>query len=253
MVLAVPQNLTAQVLGYNEINLSWDAVEGAEYYNVYKFDELYEQTSNVNTTIYGLSSNTEYCFKVTAVNVIGESEKSEEACVEIEPVVPAAPQNLVANALSTSSIILTWDNIENAQNYNVYRNEEFIASTSNPHHMDSGLEYNTYYCYTVTATYADSESEKSEEACIKTLVEGVEELSMSFNIYPNPVNDNLYIETQTQILTQTIEIYDAFGRQQLIANGQQPTAIDVTNLNSGVYFIKIKTNDGVITKRFVKN
>ena len=167
--------------------------------------------------------------------------------------VPAAPQNLVANALSTSSIILTWDNIENAQNYNVYRNEEFIASTSNPHHMDSGLEYNTYYCYTVTATYADSESEKSEEACIKTLVEGVEELSMSFNIYPNPVNDNLYIETQTQILTQTIEIYDAFGRQQLIANGQQPTAIDVTNLNSGVYFIKIKTNDGVITKRFVKN
>ena len=164
---AAPQNLTAQVLGYNdEINLSWDAVEGAEYYNVYKFDELYEQTSNVNTTIYGLSSNTEYCFKVTAVNVIGESEKSEEVC-------------------------------------------------------------------------------------IKTLVEGVEELSMSFNIYPNPVNDNLYIETQ--ILTQTIEIYDAFGRQQLIANGQQPTAIDVSNLNSGVYFIKIKTNEGVITKRFVKN
>ena len=165
---AAPQNLTAQVLGYNGINLSWDAVEGAEYYNVYKFDELYEQTSNVNTTIYGLSSNTEYCFKVTAVNVIGESEQSEEVC-------------------------------------------------------------------------------------IKTLVEGVEELSMSFNIYPNPVNDNLYIETQTQILTQTIEIYDAFGRQQLIANGQQPTAIDVTNLNSGVYFIKIKTNEGVITKRFVKN
>ena len=79
---AAPQNLTAQVLGYNdEINLSWDAVEGAEYYNVYKFDELYEQTSNVNTTIYGLSSNTEYCFKVTAVNVIGESEQSEEVCI----------------------------------------------------------------------------------------------------------------------------------------------------------------------------
>ena len=250
---AAPQNLTAQVLGYNGINLSWDAVEGAEYYNVYKFDELYEQTSNVNTTIYGLSSNTEYCFKVTAVNVICESEKSEEVCVEIEPMVPAAPQNLVANALSTSSIILTWDNIENASSYNVYRNEEFIASTSNPHYMDSGLEYDTYYCYTITATYADTESAKSEEVCIKTLVEGVEELISSFNIYPNPVSDKLYIETQTQILTQTIEIYDAFGRQQLIANGQQPTAIDVSNLNSGVYFIKIKTNEGVITKRFVKN
>ena len=163
---AAPQNLTAQVLGYNEINLSWDAVEGAEYYNVYKFDELYEQTSNVNTTIYGLSSNTEYCFKVTAVNVIGESEKSEEVC-------------------------------------------------------------------------------------IKTLVEGVEELSMSFNIYPNPVSDKLYIETQT--LTLTVEIYDVYGKQQSMVNGQQSTVIDVTSLNSGIYFVMIKTNEGVVTKRFIKN
>lgn len=51
--------------------------------------------------------------------------------------VPATPQNLVAISTSISSIIITWDNVENAQSYNVYRNEELIASASNPHYMDS--------------------------------------------------------------------------------------------------------------------
>ena len=80
--------------------------------------------------------------------------------------------------------------------------------------------------------------------------EGVEELTSSFNIYPNPVNDKLYIETQTQ--TQTVEIYDVYGRRQSMVNGQQSTVIDVSDLNSGVYFVKVVTNEGDVVKRFVK-
>ncbi len=80
--------------------------------------------------------------------------------------------------------------------------------------------------------------------------EGVEELTSSFNIYPNPVNDKLYIETQTQTLT--VEIYDIYGRQQSMVNGQQSTVIDVTNLNSGVYFVKVVSSEGEAVKRIVK-
>ena len=80
---------------------------------------------------------------------------------------------------------------------------------------------------------------------------GVEELSMSFNIYPNPVNDMLYIETEVEI--ERVVVYDAFGRQQTAVNGQQGVmTVEVSNLNAGVYFVMIKTNDGVVTKRFVK-
>ncbi len=82
--------------------------------------------------------------------------------------------------------------------------------------------------------------------------EGVEELASSFNIYPNPVNDKLYIETQTQTQTQTVEIYDVYGRRQSMVNGQQSTVIDVSDLNSGVYFVKVVTNEGEAVKRFIK-
>ena len=81
--------------------------------------------------------------------------------------------------------------------------------------------------------------------------EGVEELSSSFNIYPNPVIDKLYIETLTQTLT--IKIYDVYGRlQQSMVNGQQSTVIDVANLNSGIYFVKVVTSEGEAVKRFIK-
>ena len=83
-------------------------------------------------------------------------------------------------------------------------------------------------------------------------IAGVEELASSFNIYPNPVNDKLYIEIQTQTQTQTVEIYDVYGRQQSMVNGQQSTVIDVTDLNSGVYFIKVVTSEGESVQRFIK-
>ena len=79
----------------------------------------------------------------------------------------------------------------------------------------------------------------------------IEEVTTSLNVYPNPVNDRLYIETQTQ--TQTIEIYDVYGRRQelSVVSGQQ-SVVDVSNLNGGIYFVKVVTDNGEIVKRFIK-
>ena len=79
--------------------------------------------------------------------------------------------------------------------------------------------------------------------------EGVEEISSSFCIYPNPVNDVLYINAETEI--EEVSVYDVYGRQQSTVNGQQST-IDVSRLNTGIYFVRIKTNDEVVTRRFIK-
>jgi hypothetical protein len=85
-----------------------------------------------------------------------------------------------------------------------------------------------------------------------TSMEGTIELvENGFNIYPNPVNDRLYIETQT--LTQTIEIYDVYGRRQVAETPSHQGSIDISELNSGIYFVKIKTEDGEGAKRFIKN
>ena len=80
--------------------------------------------------------------------------------------------------------------------------------------------------------------------------EDVSELTSSFLIYPNPVNDKLYIETEVEV--REVEVYDVFGRQQITVNRQQSSCMDVTSLNSGVYFVKVITDNGEVVKRFVK-
>lgn len=80
--------------------------------------------------------------------------------------------------------------------------------------------------------------------------ESIDENESEFNIYPNPVKNRLYIETESHI--EDVTIMDIYGRQQMTVNGQQSLSINVSHLTSGIYFIKINTTDGEITKRFVK-
>ena len=73
-----------------------------------------------------------------------------------------------------------------------------------------------------------------------------------FCIYPNPVKDRLYIETESEI--EEVIVYDIYGRHQVTEtpSHQEMISIDISNLNSGVYFVKINTAEGNIVKRFVK-
>ena len=117
----------------------------------------------------------------------------------------------------------------------------------------SDLTAETEYCFNVTAVNEAGESEKSNNACATTLKgEGISENTATFNIYPNPVNDKLVIATNVEV--ESVVVYDVYGRQQINKSTRQQDeiTIDVTGLNSGIYFIKINTTEGEIVKRIVK-
>ena len=81
--------------------------------------------------------------------------------------------------------------------------------------------------------------------------DAIEEATFSFNVYPNPVNNMLFVETESNVVE--ISVYDIFGRQQeLSAISSQPSVIDVADLNSGVYFVKVVTENAEVVKRFIK-
>jgi len=71
--------------------------------------------------------------------------------------------------------------------------------------------------------------------------------TISLNIYPNPASTTLAIETEATI--ESIQILNVNGAtvQREITNN-----FSVESLTSGVYLISVKTANGVITKRFIK-
>ncbi len=78
-------------------------------------------------------------------------------------------ENLQTTATSTSTINLTWDDINEAHNYNIYRNGQRIATVTENSYTDQNLTHNTLYCYEVAAVYSGVEFEHSDASCIKTL------------------------------------------------------------------------------------
>ena len=80
-------------------------------------------------------------------------------------------------------------------------------------------------------------------------------ISQNIYIYPNPANDNITIEN-TPLSIIKDEIISVFNIQgQLLL--QQPmlqtkTIIDISGFAGGMYYVKVKTEKGVVVKKFVK-
>ncbi|GHC56148.1 discoidin domain-containing protein [Ulvibacter litoralis] len=76
----------------------------------------------------------------------------------------------------------------------------------------------------------------------------------SVSVYPNPAKNNLYIVSSEALIINAV-VYDLQGRQVQYAKSSNMTniQIDLSSLNSAVYFVKITTNAGVITRRVMKD
>jgi hypothetical protein len=84
---------------------------------------------------------------------------------------------------------------------------------------------------------------------LTTRINETEKLKNDVYIYPNPTSTQLFIDTKIAI--KEITIVNTTGKlvKSLTLNSN---VIDVTDLSNGVYFIKLTTNEGLITKKFVK-
>lgn len=77
---------------------------------------------------------------------------------------------------------------------------------------------------------------------------GFGEVNADFSIYPNPTTGMVYIKTQG---TNEITVLNAIGNvvktQQIEGNGQ----LDLTGFADGIYFIRLKSDNSVATKRII--
>jgi len=70
-------------------------------------------------------------------------------------------------------------------------------------------------------------------------------------VYPNPVSDILNIKFNNSIETQ-IEIYNILGKRVLTKTMNQSQSINVENLNTGIYILKITQGNSSISKKLIK-
>jgi tripartite motif-containing protein 71 len=130
-------------------------------------------TSYSNT---GLTASTSYSYRVRAYNSVGDSDDSNPATAvtQAAPVLPIAPTNLAAVAISKSQINLSWtDNSSNETGFRIERckgptctNFALIATVGAnvTSFSNTSLSANTTYRYRIYAYNANGNSSYSNIA-----------------------------------------------------------------------------------------
>ncbi|MAL60663.1 MAG: hypothetical protein CMC14_11500 [Flavobacteriaceae bacterium] len=120
---------------------------------------------------------------------------------------------------------------------------------------ETDLAYSVYVADINNDTFLDVLSASSVDNKIawykNSGVFGVQDfLARSITIFPNPTQDTLAIKAKDITLTK-VEVYDMLGRTLLSVKGNV-NSLDVSALQSGVLFVTVHTELGVIVKKVIK-
>ena len=160
--------------------------------------------------------------------------------------------------ININQFLTTYDENKNciSSEYLIWKFENWYPSSRSYH----PLYYNNFqgvfegeYCFKVTASY-------TKVSDMPTAIEPIATPEINdISIYPNPTTGELRIKNYElgiknyELGIDNVEVFDIYGIKQLsIFNFQFSTQIDISHLPAGIYFVRITTEKGVVTKKIVK-
>ncbi len=157
--------------GDSQLTLSWTEVTDAEYTLYLDKSDRTEVIYTGNATNYvhtGLTNGTNYTYRIKAT--VNEVDSELSAPVSATPVALLTKPTLEAVA-EIEQIKLSWNNVENAASYNIYRIPAFGSpvNVTTLTYNDTNLSSSQSYCYQISAVANGNESERSEQRCVTPL------------------------------------------------------------------------------------
>lgn len=265
----IPSNLTAEQDPDDEhaFFLHWEGVNDPGYgYLIFRDDKAVCMTSETVYHDENLPTGG-HCYSVSTFCQGGMSGNfSNMICVASGPCYP--PRNFNFETTNNFRCKLTWDRPmpdTGLSGYIIYRkkgDEEYkrikMVGANATNMTDNTLNEEGDYYYKLVAHYVDLECDSPPAAYIYDenqyyihfyySVDGVVESSAnSLNVYPNPTKGMLNVEAP---MMKNIEVYNMLGQKVFATNVNGDTAsIDIKELGSGMFMIKVETVEGFMTKK----
>ena len=273
----VPTDLIAEIHDEQTVHLAWSPASDAADYNVYRDGMLLRTVhGHLGGFVDDEPSQGGNCYYVTAFCDSGESDPTNEVCVNLgEGCRP--PRNLWFEITSANKVKLLWDKpepVDGLSGYYVYRKKEggpedwqeirLAGSTSTSTVDNTAMEDETFYLYRLVAYYQDEDCHSAPaqsrynpmEFFVRVYwsVDGVGETANTFTeVYPNPGKNSLTISVKTP--GSTMQMFDVMGRKVFEKQWMdEVTTINTEAWPSGMYFWKMTTSSGTLveTGKWVK-
>lgn len=141
---------------------------------------------------------------------------------------------LFSNCATTSSITIT-------NNAGITNSDTLLLKKSITPYLlqDKSITVTSVLNFTTVANY-----------CIILDVADKSDLKRELNIYPNPCNNNLSFQNKEGLTISSIYIIDIHGKQTKM--NYDNNQIKTEYLSNGIYLLKIQTDKGEYTQKFIK-
>ena len=247
-----PDNVTISAKGFE-----WKATAGGSYTQIAGTGTGNGFTANLTN----LTPNTGYTYKAfityNGTTVYGSEmtfttlEEGTEPC--------NVPTGLTASDVQGESITITWNNDANVSSWNIqYRPENgqlsSATSTTNSYTI-SGLTGGTTYQIQVQANCGDGNLSDWSSPITVTTTGITNWLENCVTLFPNPAKEVVNVQcTMNNVqLTGELSVFDVYGKLlQIVSVTSEITPINVSGLANGMYFVRVTTEAGMVTKTFVK-
>ena len=152
--------------------------------------------------------------------------------------------------ISYNNILTSLDGLDNVDAFSV----ESINITENSLLSSCAVESICSYILETSGTIkvennfdGCSSLEEVEDDC----TEGVSQMHLDeLIVYPNPVEDNLFVQNNGNILIKEMMIYNQLGKQILLVDGDT-RSIDISHLPDGIYILEITLRESRARKIFI--
>ena len=269
-----PTNLAVSSITQNEATATWTPGGSESAWIVqYKAASAANWTpvaATVNSyTMTGLTPNTQYQVRVQSACSDGSASSWTEPLTfttlpEDTPEPCDVPTNVTIVDTQDESLTISWDANANVSSWNVqYRQQgtnTWSSTTTNTNSITiTDLAVMVYYEIQVQADCGDGNtSDWSATVTGYTITPAVPEyLNAYITLYPNPTNDVINVQcTMNNVQVKAFEVFDVYGKLinpvETVCTPSLQTQINVSGLAAGVYFVRVTTEQGAVTKSFVK-
>ena len=160
-----PKGLKAEG-GENQVVLTWKEADNSIKYFVYQNGVLVDSTNSLTSSV-TTEAGSENCFSISGVDQYGSiGPRSDAAC---DKSVFSAPDTVLTSNDKRNNNSISWNLVEGATTYNLYRDNKILINTSKLEFVDKLLKWDTEYTYHLTSlTDEGSEGPKSIDYIQKT-------------------------------------------------------------------------------------
>jgi len=237
-----------------DVMLLWEMPAGGtpDSWNVYRDGVLLSNVSAMSYTDELVDPEVEYGYYVTAVYGGDESMPTTTETISVPTPGDLVALNLegMADEPNENDVTLYWEApiaCVAPDSYSVYRDAAMIASdVTELTYVDAGMAAG-FFEYYVVAVYYFGESEPSNATYV--LITGIEDYDAGLlQIFPNPATDLITVKSPVEITS----IYVINNAGQVVVDETVNTEfyqIDVSQLESGIYYIKLETGEGEMLRK----